>query len=41
MDLLTPGRLGDVCRLGTFHPAAAVTASVQVAVALVVCASLT
>jgi uncharacterized membrane protein YjfL (UPF0719 family) len=42
LDLLTPGRLGmvflDAERL---HPATAVSAAVQVAVALVVCASLT
>jgi uncharacterized membrane protein YjfL (UPF0719 family) len=41
LDVLTPGRLGDVCRNPRFHPAAAVSAAVQVAVALVVCASLT
>jgi uncharacterized membrane protein YjfL (UPF0719 family) len=41
VDAITPGRLGDVCLGERLHPAAWVTAGVQVAVALIVCASLT
>lgn len=42
LDVLTPGKLGAICvATERFHPAAAVAASVQVAVALVVCAALT
>jgi uncharacterized membrane protein YjfL (UPF0719 family) len=42
LDALTPGKLGAICMATErFHPAAAVAASVQVAVALVVCAALT
>jgi uncharacterized membrane protein YjfL (UPF0719 family) len=41
LDLLTPGKLGVVCEEETLHPATFVSAAVQVAVALVVCASLT
>jgi uncharacterized membrane protein YjfL (UPF0719 family) len=41
LDLLTPGRLGVVCAAPKLHPAAFVSAAVQVATALVVCASLT
>jgi uncharacterized membrane protein YjfL (UPF0719 family) len=41
LDLLTPGRLADTCFESTLHPAAWVTAGVQLAVALVVSASLT
>jgi uncharacterized membrane protein YjfL (UPF0719 family) len=41
LDLLTPGRLGVVCEAPTLHPATFVSAAVQVATALVVCASLT
>ena len=42
LDLLTPGKLGVLCLDNErLHPATVVTASVQVAVALVVCASLT
>jgi uncharacterized membrane protein YjfL (UPF0719 family) len=41
LDLLTPGRLADTCFQPTLHPAAWVTAGVQLAVALVVSASLT
>jgi uncharacterized membrane protein YjfL (UPF0719 family) len=41
LDLLTPGKLGVVCEEKTLHPATLVSAAVQVAVALVVCASLT
>ena len=41
LDLITPGKLGAHITDATFHPAAAVSASVQVAVALVICASLT
>ena len=42
LDLLTPGKLGGVC-MGDhkLHPATVVSAAVQFAVALVVCASLT
>ncbi len=41
LDLLTPGKLGVVCQHEQLHPATLVSAAVQVAVALVVCASLT
>jgi uncharacterized membrane protein YjfL (UPF0719 family) len=41
LDLLTPGRLGVVCEAPALHPATFVSAAVQVATALVVCASLT
>jgi uncharacterized membrane protein YjfL (UPF0719 family) len=41
LDLLTPGKLGVVCEEKKLHPATLVSAAVQVAVALVVCASLT
>lgn len=41
LDLLTPGKLGVICEESKLHPAALVTAAVQIAVALVVCASLT
>ncbi|MEA2221927.1 MAG: hypothetical protein QOH83_303 [Solirubrobacteraceae bacterium] len=41
LDLLTPGKLGVVCEEEKLHPATLVSAAVQVAVALVVCASLT
>jgi uncharacterized membrane protein YjfL (UPF0719 family) len=41
LDLLTPGKLGVVCQEKKLHPATLVSAAVQVAVALVVCASLT
>ena len=42
LDAVTPGKLGAICMATErFHPAAAVAASVQVAVALVVCAALT
>jgi len=42
LDLLTPGKLGGVCMGGhRLHPATVVSAAVQFAVALVVCASLT
>jgi uncharacterized membrane protein YjfL (UPF0719 family) len=42
LDALTPGRLGAICMATErLHPAAGVAASVQVAVALVVCAALT
>jgi len=42
LDLLTPGKLGELCvSAERFHPAAALAGSVQVAVALVVCAALT
>ena len=41
LDALTPGRLGVVCEEPRLHPATLVSAAVQIAVALVVCASLT
>jgi len=41
LDLLIPGKLGNYCFNPTLHPAAYVTAGIQVSVALVVCASLT
>jgi uncharacterized membrane protein YjfL (UPF0719 family) len=41
LDALTPGKLGVICMQATFHPAAVISASVQVGVALIVCASLT
>jgi uncharacterized membrane protein YjfL (UPF0719 family) len=41
LDALTPGALGVVCQTPKLHPAAFVSAAVQVATALVVCASLT
>lgn len=41
LDALTPGRLGVICAEPKLHPASFVSAGVQIAVALVVCASLT
>ena len=41
LDMLTPGRLGVVCNEPKLHPAVLVSAAVQIATALVVCASLT
>jgi uncharacterized membrane protein YjfL (UPF0719 family) len=41
LDLLTPGKLGVICERQTLHPASFVSAAVQIAVALVICASLT
>jgi uncharacterized membrane protein YjfL (UPF0719 family) len=41
LDLLTPGKLGVVCEEPRLHPATLVSAAVQLATALVVCASLT
>jgi uncharacterized membrane protein YjfL (UPF0719 family) len=41
LDLLTPGKLGVICERETLHPASLVSAAVQIAVALVICASLT
>ena len=41
LDALTPGKLGVICQAGKLHPAAFVSAAVQIAVALVICASLT
>ena len=41
LDLVIPGKLGTHCFNPTLHPAAYVTAGIQVSVALVVCASLT
>lgn len=41
LDMITPGKLGQHVTDETYHPATAVSAAVQVAVALVICASLT
>jgi uncharacterized membrane protein YjfL (UPF0719 family) len=41
LDMVIPGKLGDHCFNPTLHPAAYVTAGIQVSVALIVCASLT
>jgi uncharacterized membrane protein YjfL (UPF0719 family) len=41
LDLLIPGRLAAHCFEPSLHPAAWVTAGIQVSVALIVCASLT
>jgi uncharacterized membrane protein YjfL (UPF0719 family) len=41
LDLLIPGKLADHCFNPTLHPAAWVSAGIQLSVALVVCASLT
>ena len=41
LDALTPGKLGVICEAPKLHPASFVSAAVQIAVALVVCASLT
>ena len=41
LDLVTPGTLGAVLMQQRFHPATAMAAAMQLAVALVVCASLT
>ncbi len=41
LDLLIPGRLGSIATEPKLHPAAFVAAAAQLAVALVVCASLT
>src|SRR4051812_5142899 len=41
LDLLTPGKLAEHCFEERLHPAVWVTAGVQLATALVVCASLT
>lgn len=41
VDALTPGRLRDVVNEPRLHPATGVSAAVQLAIALVVCASLT
>ena len=41
LDMLTPGKLGVICEQSKLHPAALVSAAVQISVALVVCASLT
>ncbi len=41
LDMITPGKLGAHVTDETYHPATAVSASVQVAVALIICASLT
>ena len=41
LDMVIPGKLGDHCFNPTLHPAAWVSAGIQLSVALVVCASLT
>ena len=41
LDLLIPGKLGNYCFETRLHPAAWVTAGIQLSVALIVCASLT
>jgi len=41
LDLLTPGKLGVTCLDERFHSASWVTAAVNIATALIVCASLT
>ena len=41
LDLLTPGKLNVICARERLHPASFVSAAVQIAVALVICASLT
>lgn len=41
MDLLTPGKLGDIITEDRFHPAALVTAASHVAIGAVVAASVT
>jgi uncharacterized membrane protein YjfL (UPF0719 family) len=41
LDLLIPGKLADHCFEPRMHPAAWVTAGIQISVALVICASLT
>jgi uncharacterized membrane protein YjfL (UPF0719 family) len=41
LDLIIPGKLADHCFERPLHPAAYVTAGLQVSVALIVCASLT
>jgi uncharacterized membrane protein YjfL (UPF0719 family) len=41
LDILIPGKLADHCFASPLHPAAWVTAGIQLAVALVICASLT
>jgi uncharacterized membrane protein YjfL (UPF0719 family) len=41
LDMIIPGKLADHCFSPTLHPAAYVTAGIQVSVALIVCASLT
>jgi len=41
LDLLIPGRLGAITERPGLHPAAFVAAAAQLAVALIVCASLT
>ena len=41
LELLTPNRFGDIAEDPAMHPAAWVGAAAQIAIALVVCASLT
>ena len=41
LDVLIPGKLADHCFTTPMHPAAWVTAGIQLSVALVICASLT
>jgi uncharacterized membrane protein YjfL (UPF0719 family) len=41
LDVLIPGKLAEHCFASPLHPAAWVTAGIQIATALVICASLT
>jgi uncharacterized membrane protein YjfL (UPF0719 family) len=41
LDTITPGKLGDICHGNALHPAARLVAGMNLAVALIVCASLT
>ena len=41
LDALTPGKLGVICEEEKLHPAVIVSAAIQFAMALIVCASLT
>jgi uncharacterized membrane protein YjfL (UPF0719 family) len=41
LDALTPGKLGVICEDAKLHPAVLVSAAIQIAMALIVCASLT
>lgn len=41
LDLLVPGRLGSITEQPRLHPSAFVAAAAQLAIALIVCASLT
>jgi hypothetical protein len=41
LDALTPGKLGVICEDDKLHPAVFVSSAIQIAMALIVCASLT